>query len=157
MSILTRILGLGSKADAKADQQRSQYIAPSRFAAYLGLGTKAGVSVSEEGAMALSAVYSCVRLIASSLASIDLHLHRIKGSQREIAADHPVYQLINSTPAEMMTAYDFWELIISDALLHGQGYALIERGEISGRPVQLHLLTANKMHERLITKFDQRS
>lgn len=44
-----------------------------------------------------------------------------------------------------MTAYDFWELIISDALLHGQGYALIERGEISGRPVQLHLLTANKM------------
>ena len=145
MSILTRILGLGSKADAKADQQRSQFIAPSRFAAHLGLGTKAGVSVSEEGAMALSAVYSCVRLIASSLASIDLHLHRINGSQREIAADHPVYQLINSTPAEMMTAYDFWELIISDALLHGQGYALIERGEISGRPVQLHLLTADKM------------
>ena len=107
MSILTRILSLGSKADARADQQRIKFIAPSRFAAHLGLSTRAGVSVSEEGAMVLSAVYSCVRLIASSLASIDLHLHRINGSQRVIAADHPVYPLINSTPAEMMTAYDF--------------------------------------------------
>ena len=37
--------------------------------------------------MSLSAVYSCVRLIASSLATLDLHLHRVNGTQREIAQD----------------------------------------------------------------------
>ena len=66
--------------------------------------------------MALSAVYSCVRLIASSIASLDLHLHRVDGSLREVANDHPVYSLLNSSPSESMTAFDFWELIISDAL-----------------------------------------
>ena len=149
MSILTRILGLDSKPSAETDEKRGQYVAPSKFAAYLGLGTKAGVSVSEEGSMALSAVYSCVRLISSSLASLDLHLHRVNGSQREIATDHPLYQIVNSTPSEAMTAFDFWESIISDALLHGKGFALIERGEITGRPVQLHLLTANKIKQHV--------
>ncbi len=149
MSILTRILGLDSKPSAETEEKRGQYVAPSKFAAYLGLGTKAGVSVSEEGSMALSAVYSCVRLISSSLASLDLHLHRVNGSQREIATDHPLYQIVNSTPSEAMTAFDFWESIISDALLHGKGFALIERGEITGRPVQLHLLTANKMKQHV--------
>ena len=149
MSILTRILGLGSKPSADPSEERGQYVAPSRFAAYLGLGTKAGVSVSEEGSMALSAVYSCVRLIASSMATLDLHLHRVNGTQREIAQDHPIYQLINSTPSETRTAFDFWELIISDALLHGRGFALIERGERTGRPVQLHLLTASKMQQHI--------
>lgn len=122
---------------------------PTRLARLLGLGTRAGVSVDEEGAMALSAVYSCVRLIASSLASLDLHLHRVQDGVRQVAVDHPVYSLVNSTPHEAMTAYDFWEFIISDALLHGQGYAFIERGPVTGRPVQLHLLTADKMRRRV--------
>ena len=97
--------------------------------------------------MALSAVYSCVRLIASSLASLDLHLHRVQDGVRQVAVDHPVYSLVNSTPHEAMTAYDFWEFIISDALLHGKGFAYIERGPVTGRPVQLHLLTADKMRQ----------
>ena len=145
MSRWRRLLGLESTTTPAATEQRATAVAPSRFAAFLGLGTKAGVSVSEEGALALSAVYSCVRLISSSLASLDLHLHRVQDGRREIASDHPVYTLVNSSPHETMTAYDFWELIISDALIHGQGFALIERGDVTGRPVQLHLLTADKM------------
>ena len=50
-----------------------------------GWATKLEVSVSEERAMALRAVNSCERLIASSIASLDLHLHRINGSLREVA------------------------------------------------------------------------
>ena len=98
------------------------------------------------GLNGLSAVYSCVRLIASSLATLD----RIcTGSMepRERRGIPPIYQLVNSTPCEHMTAFDFWELIISDALLHGEGFALIERGERTGRPVQMHLLTADKMRK----------
>jgi len=150
MSIISRILGNPSKKTKQESEQRGQFVAPSRFAAFLGLGTKAGVSVSEEGAMALSAVYSCVRLIASSIASLDLHLHRVDGSLREVANDHPVYSLLNSSPSESMTAFDFWELIISDALIHGKGFALIERGSVTGRPVQLHLLTADQMKQHMM-------
>ena len=42
-----------------------------------------------------------------------------------------------------MTAYD-WEFIISDALLHGKGRLHRARPR-DGSPVQLHLLTADKM------------
>ena len=149
MSILTRILGLGSARTAEATEERGVPYPSARLPGFLGFRTRAGVGVTEENSMALSAVYSCVRLIASSLATLDLHLHRVNGSQREIAQDHPIYQLVNSTPSESMTAFDFWELIISDALLHGKGFALIERGERTGRPVQLHLLTAGKMSQHV--------
>ena len=148
MSILTRILGLGTKPSDKPSEERSGVpFPPNRLSAWLGMATKAGVGVTEEGSMALSAVYGCVKLIASSLATLDLHLHQVNGDQREIANAHPIYPLINSTPCEHMTAFDFWEHIISDALLHGEGFALIERGETTGRPVQLHLLTADKMRK----------
>ena len=72
------------------------------------------------------------------------------GSLREVANDHPVYSLLNSSPSESMTAFDFWELMISDALIHGKGFALIERGSITGRPVQLHLLTADQMKQHMM-------
>ena len=147
MSILTRILGLGSTPSANPMKSAASAIPTHQALCFLGMSTKAGVGVTEEGSMALSAVYSCVRLIASSLATLDLHLHRVNGTQREIAQDHPIYQLVNSTPCEHMTAFDFWELIISDALLHGEGFALIERGERTGQPVQMHLLTADKMRK----------
>ena len=149
MSILTRILGLGAKPSAKSEERGQVPFPATRPHGFLGMNTRAGVGVTEEGSMALSAVYSCVKLIASSLATLDLHLHRLQGNQREIAQDHPIYQLINSTPSETMTAFDFWEHIISDALLHGKGFALIERGQSTGRPVQLHLLTAKKMREHV--------
>ena len=85
MSILTRILGLGSTPSAKPNEERSGVpFPPTRLSAWLGMSTKAGVGVTEEGSMALSAVYSCVRLIASSLATLDLHLHRVNGTRERL-------------------------------------------------------------------------
>ena len=79
--------------------------------------------------MALSAVYSCVRLIGLQLGHPICICTGSMEPRERLPSDHPIYQLVNSTPCEHMTAFDFWEPIISDALLHGEGFASIEREE----------------------------
>ena len=46
MSIISRILGNPSKKTKQESEQRGQFVAPSRFAAFLGLGTIIGMTVS---------------------------------------------------------------------------------------------------------------
>ena len=66
--------------------------------------------------------YSC-EAHCLQLGTLDLHLHWVNGTQRD-CPDHPIYQLVNSTPCEHMTALISGS-IISDALLHGEGFASI--------------------------------
>ena len=40
---------------------------------------------------------------------------------------HPAHDVIKYKPNEYQTAYEFWETIVSNAVINGVGYALIER------------------------------
>lgn len=61
--------------------------------------SKAGIIITSETAMALSAVRACVTLLAESVAQLPCELYR-RGANggRERATDHPVYDLIHSQP-----------------------------------------------------------
>ncbi len=79
-------------------------------------------------ALEVAAVYACVSKIADTIASLEASVVRVgKDGSREVIDSHPVHNLISRTPNEHINAYDFWQLIVSDALLHGCGYAFIDR------------------------------
>jgi HK97 family phage portal protein len=88
---------------------------------------RSGVNVTEQSAMAISAVYACVYKIASTISSLGLEIYVRDGRNVEVANQHPSYQLITSEPNENQNAYDFWETVMSSALMYGCGYAIIER------------------------------
>ena len=59
----------------------------------------AGKSVTERSAMQMTAVYSCVRILAEAVAGLPLHLYRYKdGGGKEKATDHPLYLLLHDEP-----------------------------------------------------------
>ena len=89
--------------------------------------TVAGAQVNEANAMAISTVYACTYKIASTLASLSLDLYLRNGRNVELASNHPSQPVITDMPNASQTAYDFWETIISHAVLNGSGYAIIER------------------------------
>jgi HK97 family phage portal protein len=89
--------------------------------------TISGANVNEQSALAISTVYACTYKIASTLASLNLEVYQKSGRNIDPADNHPAYGVIKDTPNEMMTAYEFWETIISHAVLNGCGYAIIER------------------------------
>ena len=88
---------------------------------------RSGVNVTEQSAMAISAVYACVYKIASTISSLGLEIYVRDGRNVEVANQHPSYRLITSEPNENQNAYDFWETVMASALMYGCGYAIIER------------------------------
>jgi HK97 family phage portal protein len=106
--------------------------------------TRSGVIISEDGAMAVSAVYACVHKIASTIASLNVELFRREGGIKERVMDHPAYYVCSNEPNAYYTAFQFWQYIVSDALLHGAGYALIERDQ-NGRPKSLNLMAPTQV------------
>ena len=68
--------------------------AGSAYTFYMG-GTTSGKPVNERSAMQMTAVYSCVRILAEAVAGLPLHLYRYTESGgKEKAIDHPLYLLL---------------------------------------------------------------
>ena len=69
--------------------------AGSAYGFFLGNST-AGKRVNERSAMQMTAVYSCVRILSESVASLPLHLYQYtKNGGKEKAVNHPLYFLLH--------------------------------------------------------------
>ena len=127
-----------NKPDAEKRDHNLNITSP--FMGVFGRSTKSGVGISEEGALSLSAVYASVNKIASTLASMPLNLYRETANGKTLAKEHPAFVLLNSEPNQDLTSFTFVERMLSDALLYGCAYALIERGSVTSRAAALHPL-----------------
>lgn len=90
-------------------------------------GTYAGPAVTPEIAMKASVVFACTRVIAGAFAAMPVHVYeRTPEGRRRV--EHEVWWLLNEQPAPEWTAASFWERIVADSLLQGDGFAEIVRG-----------------------------
>lgn len=81
-------------------------------------------------ALEISAVYACVSKIADTIASLEASVVRVgEGGGRQVIDQHPVHRMISREPNQYIGAYEFWQMIVSDALIHGHGFAYIDRSE----------------------------
>ncbi|WP_128426296.1 phage portal protein [Gudongella oleilytica] len=107
--------------------------------------TTSGKAVTESTAMQMTAVYSCVRILAEAVAGLPLHLYRYNASGgKEKATDHPLYFLLHDEPNPEMTSFSFRETLMSHLLLWGNAYAQIIRNG-RGEVIALHPLMPNRM------------
>ncbi|WBW49423.1 phage portal protein [Peptoniphilus equinus] len=103
------------------------------------------MNVNEFTAMQMAAVYSCVRVLAETLAGLPLHLYKRESSNsKEKARDHPLYFLLHDEPNEEMTSFVFRETLMTHLLLWGNAYAQIIRNG-RGEVINLYPLMPNKM------------
>ena len=118
--------------------------AGSGYAFYFG-GTTSGKAVTERSAMQMTAVYSCVRILAEAVAGLPLHLYRYKeDGGKEKALDHPLYLLLHDEPNPEMSSFVFRETLMTHLLLWGNAYAQIIRiGK--GEVFALYALMPNRM------------
>lgn len=93
----------------------------------LGQYDDTGRSVTVNSALQLAAVWSCVRLISETIATLPLGLYRREGRGRRVPADdNPLYVILHDQPNFDMTAAEFWECMVACLLLWGNAYALKE-------------------------------
>ena len=118
--------------------------AGSAYTFFLG-STTSGKAVTERSAMQMTAVYSCVRILAEAVAGLPLHLYRYKDDGgKEKAIDHPLYLLLHDEPNPEMSSFVFRETLMTHLLLWGNAYAQVIRNG-KGEVITLYPLMPNKM------------
>ena len=101
-----------------------------------GTSTSSGVVITEERALAISAVWCAVNLIAGAIGYMPLKVFQRVDDNNEPASDHPVYELLHRRANPCMNAMVFKETLMGHLLMHGNAYAEIER-DGTGRPLAL--------------------
>jgi len=116
----------------------------SAYTFFLGNSTS-GKTVTERSAMQMTAVYSCVRILAEAVAGLPLHLYRYtENGGKEKALDHPLYRLLHDEPNPEMSSFIFRETLMTHLLLWGNAYAQVIRNG-KGEVIALYPLMPNRM------------
>lgn len=106
--------------------------------------SSSGKRVNEKTAMTMSAVYSCVRVLSETLASLPLHVYEITDVGSQKATTHSLYNLLHNEPNSEMTSFIFRETLMTHLLLWGNAYAQIIRNG-KGDVLGLYPLMPDKM------------
>lgn len=94
-----------------------------------GFDSAAGMAVSPETAMRLSAVFACVRVRSETFGACSPVIYRRYADGREeIAAEHPLYELLHSRPNQWQTSMEFFEMMQAHIDLRGNAFAHIVPG-----------------------------
>lgn len=128
----------------KARDKPQNRTAGSNYSFLFG-GSTSGKPVNEHTAMQMTAVYSCVRILAEAVAGLPLHLYKFTDSGgKEKALSHPLYFLLHDEPNPEMSSFVFRETMMTHLLLWGNAYAQIIRNG-KGEVIALYPLMPNRM------------
>ncbi len=89
-----------------------------------GTQTAAGVHVSPDSAMRIATVFSCVGVLAETVAQLPIRIYRKTATAREEVRDHPLWRLLATAPNSWQTSFEFREMMMQHLCLRGNFYAL---------------------------------
>jgi HK97 family phage portal protein len=93
------------------------------------LDSAAGMAVTPETAMRLSAVFACIRVRSETLACCPLIIYkRLPDGGKVRAPEHPLYQVLHNSPNQWQTSVEFIEMMQAHLDLRGNAYAHIVSG-----------------------------
>lgn len=99
-----------------------------------------GFAVSPTSILGNPAVWRAINLISNKVATVPLELYkREDNGSRSKAYSHPAYKLLRKRASISLTAFDFKRVLTSHSLIHGNGYAAINRNDY-GLPIELSIL-----------------
>lgn len=125
------------QADTRAAAPSFQHYLRNRANGF-GSQTNAKIRVNEQSALSLAAVYSSIRVISESKASLPIKLYEIDpvtGKETEVKS-HPVAELLAIEPNPDQTPMVYHEWQQSQVLSRGNSYAQIHYDR-SGTPIEL--------------------
>lgn len=100
---------------------------------------------SVDGALQISTVYACARLLAGTVSSLPLMVYREdRQGRRSVDRNSRLWMILHDQPNDQMTSSDFWQAMILQWALRGNAYAQILRNA-DGELVSLWPLSSDQM------------
>ena len=111
--------------------KRSNVTNPTKWLAELfgARSSKTGVAVNETTAMYYATVYSCVKVISESIASLPLIVYERLDRGKSRAKDHPLYTVLHDLANPYMTSFVLRETLQNHLLTYGNAYCEIQRNK----------------------------
>lgn len=85
-------------------------------------------NIGSDGALQISAIWACIDVRASTIASLPFFAYQQANGQKELARESRLYSLLHESPNSRMTPFEFWRAMILNHDLRGNAYARLERG-----------------------------
>ena len=96
-----------------------------------GSRSAAGVRIDANNAHQVAAVFSCLRVIAETVAALPLHvLERTPGGGKRIARELPLYRQLHSQPNGWQTSFEWREQAVFHVGLWGDAFSELKAGQI---------------------------
>lgn len=94
-----------------------------------GTSSRSGVDVTESRALGVSAIWAAVQLLSRTMSTLPLRLYRRRepGPGQDPLVEDDRYWMLKRDVNPEITSQQFRAMIQSHLLLHGNGYALIEK------------------------------
>jgi HK97 family phage portal protein len=105
-------------------------------------------TVTFDSAMQLSAVWSCVKLLAETVASLPINVYKITENGRKVDKNNDLQLLFSSKVNRYQTKVEFFETVILNLVVNGNAYCLIQR--FGDKIVGLLPLMADQMRVTLM-------
>lgn len=109
--------------------------------------TTSGIRVTEEGSLAIGAVFSCVKVISETFGLMDLEIQKKRGKFNEHDPNHQLNLFVRD-PSPYFNRYQWMQAVITHILLWGNAYNKIERGRY-GDPVGVKILQPHEVTPKI--------
>ena len=109
------------------------------WAVWDGVETDAQEPMDEHLAMKISTVFTCVRVLSESVASLPVRLLRVTPQGCIHEQEDPLAYLLGTAPNPEMTSFVYFDTVTHHLVLTGNSYSQIQRGA-DGSPVALYPL-----------------
>ena len=140
-----RILGFNiSREERKAPATyggliEQNYVLSQAQSFFSGLMNPSGQVITDQTAIMVSSFYSCLRNISEDTAKVPFRVFQYDSKGNKSLTKHRASALLNKMPSNLSTPFTFRQTLIKNALLYGNGYALIKRDK-NATPTDLYII-----------------
>lgn len=93
-----------------------------------GLSTAGLPAPTRATAMAVTAIYACVNLIAGAIMALPVNIYRVKADgERDRIFDDPLHWILNEEMSGRWASSAGWEFLVSSLMFEGDSFAVIQR------------------------------
>lgn len=135
--------GLAKRLGFFREEKKSATLTnPLAYELFGGVSTASNIEVGPSSALRVPAVACAVGIISEKVGDLPAKLY--KQGTKETAREHPAYKLIHDEANPFTSAAQLRRDLTLDALLRGNGYALVNRAG-DGRPLEFNRLDPTKV------------
>lgn len=143
MALFQTLLGWFGRGGAIGENKGTQYNAPSVTI------VESASNLGTDGALQISAVWACIDIRASTIASLPFFAYETVNGEKKLARNSRLYSLLHESPNSRMTPFEFWRCMIMNHDLRGNAYARLERDK-SGEVVAMWPMPADQVTVKVL-------